>query len=652
MRHRPSRGRPPNHTADTLQPMLATIDHFLENEQFDEAVELLTNTDRRFPNRPEVLGRLLNLYLSMEDMEAYAELAERLLRLQPNEPSIALGLASAYLMTKRAALAYQHFSAFLKRWPTNAHAPEIQKQLGELGPLLDLIWIELALPGATDINALAEYDEIQGYFAKNDFQEAIRRSEKLLQRYPNFNALRNNLSIAYQNIGLSDRAIGLARQVLINEPDNIFALSNLIQFLIAANKLPEALPYIEHLRQLPTTDTLIATRQAEVFSYLGDDAGVLAVFAKVQKLKDRDSVPETSAFLFHLAAVAAYRSGRTRAARRRWEKALELDPEMELAAANLDDLDLPIDEREGPWPYTIDYWVPLSVVDEIIKTLDLESEPTDATLERSAQRILIRYPFLKSAIPQLLDRGDPHGRELALMLAVLAKTPELLNALRDFGLGTRGSCTLRTEAIRAVQQAGMMPSGFVRFWQGGTWRDTLIIGFEITDEAEAVKLPPKAQQCLDEGIKALNKGNNKAAEKHFLKALEVVPNHRIILNNLGATYNRLGRTQEAREIAEQLYIEHPNYLYARTNLAAYRIVDKRFAEAQALLTPLLALNQMHGSEFDALIGVQIQLEIAQGNLPAADSWLALWETISPDNSDILTFRLQWRMAGGKKQTKK
>ena len=68
----------------------------------------------------------------------------------------------------------------------------------------------------------------------------------------------------------------------------------------------------------------------------------------------------------------------------------------------------------------------------------------------------------------------------------MAETPELLSALRDFGLGQRGPDALRHEAAQAAGEAGLLPSGPVQFWAQGEWRD-------INGNASATRFSPLTQ---------------------------------------------------------------------------------------------------------------------------------------------------------------
>ncbi|MEI7772901.1 MAG: tetratricopeptide repeat protein, partial [Chloroflexales bacterium] len=276
--------------------------------------------------------------------------------------------------------------------------------------------------------------------------------------------MRNNLSLAYQNLGQLDRAIAAAREVLTHDPHNVHALGNLTRFLVLAGQLAEAAVMAEQMKAIPPLNVDIAVKQAEALSFLGDDVAILTIF---DQLKDHDEDPGSSALLHHLAAVAALRQGKAVAARRRWQKALKLNPSLELAVGNLADLDLPVDKRNAPWPYTIEYWLQRSTAEELIR--EISSQRNEEAMRRAARRFLQRHPQIAVILPLLIERGDPFGREFAVRVAGLAQTPELLAALAAFAQSQVGPTQLRLQAAQFAQRGGALGNGTVRFWRGGAW---------------------------------------------------------------------------------------------------------------------------------------------------------------------------------------
>ena len=142
------------------------------------------------------------------------------------------------------------------------------------------------------------------------------------------------------------------------------------------------------LRTIDSKNLETCCKKAETFSYLGDDAAVLDALKKAKPGAQTRIERSTGALLYHLAAVASARQGNERRARNYWRKALELDPDQVLAKENQDDLDRPVSEREGPWAYTIDYWLPKHTVDQFCETLNEEDCPSAESAQRLPHSIL------------------------------------------------------------------------------------------------------------------------------------------------------------------------------------------------------------------------------------------------------------------------
>ena len=455
----------------------------------------------------------------------------------------------------------------------------------------------------------------------------------MLRARPDFVAIRNNLSLAYQNLGQLDRAIAAAREVLTHDPHNVHALGNLTRFLVLAGQLAEAAVMAEQMKAIPPLNVDIAVKQAEALSFLGDDVAILTIF---DQLKDHDEDPGSSALLHHLAAVAALRQGKAVAARRRWQKALKLNPSLELAVGNLADLDLPVDKRNAPWPYTIEYWLQRSTAEELIR--EISSQRNEEAMRRAARRFLQRHPQIAVILPLLIERGDPFGREFAVRVAGLAQTPELLAALAAFAQSQVGPTQLRLQAAQFAQRGGALGNGTVRFWRGGAWHETALLGVEIHDEVETHNLPPAVIALQRAAVQAIHDGDTGKAERLLKQALERAPDDPGLLNNLGAVYGQVGRLKEAEVIVRRLAAEHPDYLFGITNRVPYLIDEGKLAEAQALIDPLLQRKRMHIGEFGAVAAAQASILIAEGKFDGAKSWLDMWEQVNPEHPHIDHYR--------------
>ena len=261
----------------------------------------------------------------------------------------------------------------------------------------------------------------------------------------------------------------------------------------------------------------------------------------------------------------------------------------------------------------------------------------EGAITRAVQRYLRQHPEFATLIPILLDRGDPEGRTFALMVAKMAETPEMLAALRDFALSQRGPDRMRTEAAQAATRAGLLPSGPVRMWVEGEWREVMALGFDIHGE-DIHQHSPQVEEWMAAAVLALRSGDGNRAEALIRQALEVEPDAPDVLNNLAVAYEMQGRMAEAEALVVRNFERHPDYLFGRTSMAQLYVRDGKIEEAEALLEPLLTRQRFHHLEFAAFCNAQIELYRAQGKREGAESWLKMWAAVDPDNPAIARLR--------------
>jgi len=638
---KPRSGKKPG--PSTTRPLSAKLvdaleeaDSLMKRGRLDEAIDILESADRRYPNRAEVLTQLMNAYHDVENMVGYMSVAERLSRLRPNDPDLKLALAGAYAANLFPALALRTFHHFLKRWPDHAHAGEVRKMAPDLESLLRAEQGKLDMPGEAGLELLTMHDTVRSYLAQGRYREARQAAEDLLRRRPNFAPALNNISQAYYAEGKIDQAISTTQRVLAFEPDNFHALSNLTRYLCLSGHPDEARQWAERLKASAAQAADVWLKKMEALTVLGDDQGVLDVFRHAEQAGALQS-PD-AATLYHMAAVAALRLAREGDAREYWKRALKLSPDFALARDNLDDLRKPARERHAPWAFGAGNWItPQAIQDLIVHIEPASRRADDDAVTQAARRYLRKHPEMNGLTPALLDRGDPDARGFALRLALMAETPEMLAALRDFALSQRGPDEMRFQAAQAAAAAGLIPSGPARLWLDGEWRELLLLGFEIHGEPLTQHQPPVEQWALD-AMQALRDGDFIEAERLLKQALEIEPDEPDLLNNLAAAYDRQGRTVESQALLRQVHEQYPDYLFARTGLARLHVQNGQLAEARAMLEPLWAKKRWHFSEYASFCSAHIELLLAEGNREAAQSWLDMWADANPDHPDLPRYR--------------
>jgi len=334
--------------------------------------------------------------------------------------------------------------------------------------------------------------------------------------------------------------------------------------------------------------------------------------------------------LHHLGAVAALRLDRVAEAKRLWKMALDVSPEFDLAVDNLEDLDLPPEERNGPWPFAVQEWLPETTIKDLVKTVPRPGTATPKAAEHGVRRFLAQHPEFEAIAPLLLERGDPPGRALAFEIALMGQTPALNAALRDFALGTRGPDDMRFEAVQAAQRAGLLPNGDIRMWIEGEWRDVLMLDIEIYNEPVVRRIHPRAQKLHDEAGPALYTNDGAKAERLLTEARTLAPDDPSILNNLAMAYQLQGKQEQAEALAQEIGERFPDYLFGIVARAHRAIHAGQLDQAEELLRPLYQQRRLHVSEFAAIAQAQLSLLLLQDKPDAARDWLDLWHEIDPE----------------------
>jgi tetratricopeptide (TPR) repeat protein len=599
---------------------------------WNQALEILKDLEARFPEEPDVYISQVNLFYEVGDIIRYQHACEKLLEVNPNNADATLGLAGSYLGNLRPVLALQKFKQFVEKWPNDQRVQDVSKTIAELEERISGITEDLGLVGEDAVEIAGLHEQAQCYLEIGKIEECKELERQILERRPDFVPALNNLSQAYGSEGNFEKAIECCDQVLNIAPDNFHAISNRCRYLLLNGKVEEAKQQAEVLKTLKSDLIDFEVKKAEAFSFLGDDQSVIETFAEAEKA-DHLEQRVINPLLFHLAGVAHLRQGNQQEARKLWQQALELNPSFFLSAENLADLNLPVSQRHSPWPFPFSNWSTRKAIDDLVECVRNEENRSEEEMSQATQQYLQQHPEMMTLVPLLLDRGDPPGREFAFRLAKMARTPEMLEALRDFALSNRGPDQQRQEAASVVTEAGILPAGSLKMWMRGKWQDLMMFGFEISDEPVGSH-QPQVIKWLAEAIANLKERNGDKAETLLKKALEVEPGDPSLLNNLATAYEQQGRKKEAHELLRQIHAEHPDYLFARTALASIHVHKGELEAAEELLRPILSRRKLHISEFSALCTAEIELSLAKDAPDSARSWLAMWENAYPDHPGI------------------
>jgi tetratricopeptide (TPR) repeat protein len=144
-----------------LREGLQEADSLLERGKPQQALELVSELNQSFPRQSDVLGLMVNANLDMNNQYGYLHAIHELHELTPNRVEVKLGLAGAYLSNKYPALALQTFRQFLRRWPHDERASDVQKTIPQLEYALGELLHELGDSLETGFEFACQYEEVR-----------------------------------------------------------------------------------------------------------------------------------------------------------------------------------------------------------------------------------------------------------------------------------------------------------------------------------------------------------------------------------------------------------------------------------------------------------------------------------------------------------
>lgn len=408
-----------------LREGLEEADDLLSKNKPQAALELLQELDKKFPRQPDVLSYTANACLDLGDQHGYLHAMYQLHTLTPNRPDIKLGLAGAYLANGRPALALRTFRQFLKQWPRDERAADVQKTILQLEQGLTEMLSQLDFSLESGLDFACKHEELQVLMETGNYERGKQLAKPLLEQRPNFVPALNNLSLVHWLEGNLAQATELSQKVLEIQPDNIHALSNLARFLFMQGKQEAALALAKRLKESKAEAAEGWVKKAEALSFIGDDDGVLALLDEAKQAGELDQLNEA---VWHWCAVAEYRKGNVSIARTYWQKCLNLAPYFSHARENLDELKKPPNERNCPQAFSLDAWLSRNTVESLTSTVERAARQKDDIVFRNKIRAhLDDHPEILHFVPAALASGDFLSRDLALKLAKLRLKPTSSN---------------------------------------------------------------------------------------------------------------------------------------------------------------------------------------------------------------------------------
>ena len=620
-----------------LQPLLA-------RGEWDAAITQLEELHRQFPANVVALTELVNACQAANYLQHYLRYSRKLYALQPDDGDVVLGLAGAYMTNDYLFASFHYLQTFLQNFPDHERAAEVRQSISKIETGLTDLLTDLGTTGAAGFALGDLHDRLRAASELGDFAGARQIGRQLLDQYPEFVPALNNLSQIEFVEGNSEQALAYTRRVLSLQPDNFQASANLTRYLLLMGQVEAAQAQAAHLAAIQTSGSEFWVKQAETFTYLRDDQRVDAAVRAAEREPTFDHFPGAG-FLYHLGGVAALGLGDEKLARKRWQKALQLDPELSIARENLSELLLPPWQRYAPYPFALQQWLPATLTTDLQQRLE---KKRGNQLVRELQSYLAARPALLVLFAALLQRGNKAGREFVLGIARFSEYPPLFALLYDFATSQAGPDAVRGNALNLLNEFGQLPAPLTKMWVQGQWSEMMTMNFAIGEESE-VEFPIRSRQAeklLVEAIQLRNSGDLRAARAQLEKANALEPDHPAIINNLAACLEGQGDGAGAAALMAAVLAKHPDYLFGQVGLAHQVILAGELERARASLDPLLKRKKLHYGEFFALADSEIRYQFAQKQVAGVESWLEMWRKIEPEHPNLHYWERQFALHKG------
>ena len=591
--------------------MIEDIGDMLIDGQASLALPILREATRKYPSEVKFWGLLAFAGSELKDARLMQEAFGMLIKMMPKNPENWHGLAQAYGMGDFPGLCYTTLREYLRRFPDDDRFAEVSEMADLLKAEMPGKLAELAFP-ATDegLELICLHEEAQVLLHQDKLAAAKEKAEKLISRMPDFTPAYNNLSLILFMNGEAERAVDAARATLVKHAENCHALANLVQYSLFLGRPDEAKNYANRLRVVDSVLPDVWVKKMEAFTFIGDHEAVIEVYRLTRKTAAFAGVDN---FCKHLAAYAFFQLGEEKEARKLWRKILKDDPNYDLAVENLEQIDLPQNERIV-YALVLGRWVPRHYIAELVEETGKlkEGRSFEKNFQKKIARFFEKNPNILGVLPILLERGDQAGKDFALRLLRSAATPESFAALKEFAFSQNGTDQMRHKTAMALAEADVIPKD-VRLWVGGEWHEMRLQIFDVSSEKVVTyPLKPKAEHTLAKGFEAMQSENLEVAEQYFKMALmNNGADHPSILYNLLMVQELKGTATEAEEKLGSLVERFPEYIFAAITLARLKLGKGNLDEARALTERFQEKKKWHVGEIGSWLLFNIELALKE-----------------------------------------
>jgi tetratricopeptide (TPR) repeat protein len=608
---------------------LVEIQSAFDEGREEDSLQLALEFTRKRPKLIEAWEELFLIADQLDRLFIAWQANQQLMQLDPYEENylynaVALGIRLGLVFTIEV-----YAERYLKKFPESLATEKIRKLKTDLAPQWQKLRDNENFADTILSSDLSLMELGNLYVSHGDYSEGRKLSLQAKKRLTGMIAPSNNMSLSYALEGDLLKALRMTDNILEEHPTNLHARCNKVQYLIRLGRADEAQATLEQLKQESPTNSDHWHKILETLAFAGEDAALTDVYERLMAYAKRKNYRNLlEPYTHHLAAVSYARLGNKKKALKLWQLALSKDPDLAIAQQNLRDHKQPLGNQHGAWHFALNHWIPPLWAERIARAGGRSAKKGDDVFRRDIERILKSIAGLEPTLEILLNRGGPDALEFVFIIALAYPA----SGLKDFVFGKRGTDSERMKAANIVAELGLIDrTQPLAIYANGKQTEVMLLNYEIFSETVETDLPDEAHEHYQTAFHAVYENNPTLALAEAEIALTIVPDHPQLLNVKYSALTLLRRDKEADELTHYTAKVHPDYFFARINMARFLIKQSKLDEADEWIKPLITQQRFHVSEFRALVITQIEYYNMRKDFRSSAHWIRTLEQIDPDN---------------------
>jgi len=632
-----------------FQDTMELVFQCLENEQIEEAWEYLGLVPGNFQKRVEFLyARAILATMQGNLMEALDDL-ELAVRREPDYFPAQAALVSVYDDLDLTRLAWLAAERLIRLAPPDAIKAEdlrnviIEPAKEEWAAVAE----ELHISNKGMREAALHFEQGLISLDRGKYLEAGREFEVALRFAPAWIMPRNNRALALFYHGRVKDALRELEIVLKQDPQELFALSSVIEFYSLVGDRPKAVPYLERLGLLLASASFDKIDLFKVLQCLAVYEADQEIWEIANRL-DQRALKDLAESRLYILGVAAARTGHLVEALRFLRKCSRGDtPIAERARSLISQVKkaqkggIPTDSpslRSAPYLSHHQIW-PLPIAEKLYNQISSSGKP-----ERShsiLKAYLEHYPYVFGAMRLILwHTEDESERDMAIRAMGAFDSPQAYEELLRFASSPMGTDHERMVAIRVLSDAGQLPAGEeFRFWSSQRSEWTHIRSYiSQVGPVEPSPYNPKAMDLVERSRRALEGVSADqippVAVEYLEKAIQIDPQCAIALHNLGALYLRRNENEKGEALIRRSIEVDSNYLFGYTTLAFLEYQRHNVEASEEFLMKVFSAPAIDPAVFQRALSCRIQLDILKDDGQSAEQALQMLKAFNPEYPDL------------------